>query len=410
MKNLKKLVLLFSIALVTNSVFAQGIQFFKGTYPEALQLAKQSNKNIFVDVYTTWCAPCKKMTKYTFTDERVGKYFNNNFIAIKLDAENQAESPFFETYLTSAFPSLFWLNSNGGLMDKYEGFLDAESFLEASKNASQSNFMAEYEALRTKWETEERTFTLYNDYVMRYVTKIDPKSVKLLTEEFIAGLTEEELKTKQTFYILFSFMRNADDGLLFTTLLKNWDIYTADLKSSATVWPKLYSSLVRNITVLKNREQTEENKQALQNAMNFVRNIDFAHKDMILESIELETLFFDKKFEIGIDEMIRLTEKYEEHPFLYNMYYYTLILNEFFTTQEHNPDLAEKLIAFTRKNAKLEANQQSMLFMATAYAYNKDYKTAYEYLASLGFYPKPMLSNAVYKKLNLPVPKEEFPW
>lgn len=44
----------------------QGIEFFHGTWEEALEQAQIQDKVIFVDAYTTWCGPCKRMSKNVF--------------------------------------------------------------------------------------------------------------------------------------------------------------------------------------------------------------------------------------------------------------------------------------------------------------------------------------------------------
>ncbi len=64
---------------------AQGIEFEKGTWEEILNKARENNKPIFVDAYTTWCGPCKWMSKNIFTQDEVGSYFKDNFIAYKMD-------------------------------------------------------------------------------------------------------------------------------------------------------------------------------------------------------------------------------------------------------------------------------------------------------------------------------------
>jgi len=81
--------LIFSIAVLIVSftssekkIYKKGINFFKGTYTEALAKAKEENKPVFLDVYAGWCGPCKKLKKTTFKDETVGEYFNKNFICI----------------------------------------------------------------------------------------------------------------------------------------------------------------------------------------------------------------------------------------------------------------------------------------------------------------------------------------
>lgn len=52
----------------------QGINFFRGSFEEALKKAQQENKQIFVDVYTSWCGPCKMMAKEVFTRSDVGSF------------------------------------------------------------------------------------------------------------------------------------------------------------------------------------------------------------------------------------------------------------------------------------------------------------------------------------------------
>lgn len=63
----------------------QGIRFEHGlTWNEIKDKAKAENKYIFVDCYTTWCAPCMYMAQKVFTEPEVGDYFNQHFLNIKL--------------------------------------------------------------------------------------------------------------------------------------------------------------------------------------------------------------------------------------------------------------------------------------------------------------------------------------
>lgn len=79
--------------LIIGSAIAQGdaIQFEKGTWSEVLTLAKEQEKLVFLDAYTTWCGPCKKMDKEVFTASEVAAVYNKMFINVKMDMEKEKE-------------------------------------------------------------------------------------------------------------------------------------------------------------------------------------------------------------------------------------------------------------------------------------------------------------------------------
>ena len=76
--------ILFALLLITsfNQIQAGGIDFFHGSWEEALEQAKSQDKLIFVDAYTTWCGPCKKMARNVFTDASVGEFYNKKIVPI----------------------------------------------------------------------------------------------------------------------------------------------------------------------------------------------------------------------------------------------------------------------------------------------------------------------------------------
>ena len=61
----------------------KGIQFFKGTWNELLAEAKKQNKPIFVDIYTTWCRPCKVLDKDVFRMRKLENFTTKILLIIK---------------------------------------------------------------------------------------------------------------------------------------------------------------------------------------------------------------------------------------------------------------------------------------------------------------------------------------
>jgi thiol:disulfide interchange protein len=134
----KFLVLMIAILLLSfspneNKTFRKGINFFKGTYTEALAKAKLENKPVFLDVYASWCGPCKKLKKTTFKDEAVGEYFNKNFICIAIDGETEEGNAILHKYNVRSYPTLIIADYEGNMRTKTTGFVKPQILINFGK-------------------------------------------------------------------------------------------------------------------------------------------------------------------------------------------------------------------------------------------------------------------------------------
>lgn len=79
----------FRPAVETEPAAADEIKWY--TWEEAIQLAEDQPKKLFIDMYTDWCGWCKRMDATTFKDPGVVKHLNDNFYPVKFDAEQKEE-------------------------------------------------------------------------------------------------------------------------------------------------------------------------------------------------------------------------------------------------------------------------------------------------------------------------------
>ena len=107
-----------------------GISFHQGTWDEAVQLAKEKGKPIFLDISASWCGPCKKLKATTFTDAEVGNLYNANFINVLVDGEKGEGIELARKYKISGFPSLIFIDSGGQLIAQTAGYRTPEQFIE----------------------------------------------------------------------------------------------------------------------------------------------------------------------------------------------------------------------------------------------------------------------------------------
>ncbi len=117
----------------------KGINFHSGTWNEVLELAKKENKLIFLDISASWCPPCKMLKKITFPNEKVGEYYNANFINVALDGEKNEGATLARKYGLTAYPTLFFIDGNGTVVAKTTGYHGADDFLELGKKVKAKN-------------------------------------------------------------------------------------------------------------------------------------------------------------------------------------------------------------------------------------------------------------------------------
>jgi Highly conserved protein containing a thioredoxin domain len=132
---MKKHLLIIPALLVSMLGFGQGIEFEHGTWKEVLDKAQKTNKPIFVDVYTSWCGPCKMMSKDIFPLEEVGKVFNANYVCYKIDAEKGEGVDIAKQYEVKAYPTYLFIKPDGTLFFRSLGSMDAKRFITESEKA-----------------------------------------------------------------------------------------------------------------------------------------------------------------------------------------------------------------------------------------------------------------------------------
>lgn len=107
-----------------------GIHFEECTLSEALAKAAQTGKRVFVDCYTSWCVPCRKMSNEVFVLPEVGGYFNTHFVCIKLDMEKGEGPEVAQKYKVNAYPTMLVLDKDGTVLNTVLGARSAKELLQ----------------------------------------------------------------------------------------------------------------------------------------------------------------------------------------------------------------------------------------------------------------------------------------
>ena len=111
------------------------VMFENDNYDEVLAASKAQKKPIFMDVYTTWCGWCRQLDNTTYRDPQVIKYLNDNFIPLKIDAEQGRGSDIARKYGVDSYPRMIFMNSTGQVFLIIKGYKDAHNFLKIATKA-----------------------------------------------------------------------------------------------------------------------------------------------------------------------------------------------------------------------------------------------------------------------------------
>ena len=117
----------------------QGIHFIEDDWNQALLNAKSKNKLVFLDIYATWCGPCKMLKQYTFTNTSVSDFFNTNFINVSVDGEKGVGPQLAQQYSIVGYPSLIIADASGKPVLVTAGYLQANDLLKFANEALKRN-------------------------------------------------------------------------------------------------------------------------------------------------------------------------------------------------------------------------------------------------------------------------------
>lgn len=256
----KALISLCVIAVSAMCAYAQ-TDFRHITFDEAKAAAKAEGKNIFVDFYTTWCGPCKRLASHVFPTRQVGDYLNSNYVCLKLDAEKEG-ADLAKAIKVQAYPTLAVFDAEGQLLGSFAGLKEGEDFIVAVDALRDPELKPE--RVRERYAAGERTPGLIlayaglikesnpRDYVkgMEEATKI--------VDEYYSTLTDSQRLQPENLFVFTGYTNDYSSPRL-KFILDNKGKFPADALERL-------SEVVRNVYFSEAQSYFLENRLADANA------------------------------------------------------------------------------------------------------------------------------------------------
>ena len=136
------LILIFTLQLIQAEPAQEEKKITWYSLEEGLPLAKEQQKFIFIDFYTTWCGYCKKMDKDVFSKAEVIDLLNNDYIAVKVNGDSpkvldidgykiSEKDLSHKEFKVTGYPTYWWLTPAGKKLHSQSGYAPADFWIKA---------------------------------------------------------------------------------------------------------------------------------------------------------------------------------------------------------------------------------------------------------------------------------------
>jgi len=105
------------------------LDWFGGTFAEALEKAKSEKKIVFVDFWASWCGWCKRFDGEALEDSVVVAE-TRDLVCLTIDAESKDGQPLAARYGVAGLPALVFVEPDGSLRERLSGYRTAPQFVQ----------------------------------------------------------------------------------------------------------------------------------------------------------------------------------------------------------------------------------------------------------------------------------------
>lgn len=125
-----KSMLLFLLLACAGTAAQAQVRFETKSTDAVREIAVKQGKPVFIDLYATWCPPCRLMEREVFSRKDVGEFMQKRFVSAKYDVDKTTGRELMQRYGTGAIPLYLVFDTDGELLGRIEGASDAETFMD----------------------------------------------------------------------------------------------------------------------------------------------------------------------------------------------------------------------------------------------------------------------------------------
>ena len=126
---MKKWIMVLALMLAAAGAEAQ-VKFETKSTDAVREMAVKEGKLVFIDLYASWCPPCRMMERHVFSRKEVGQFMSERFVAAKYDMDEATGKELMRKYGSGAIPLYLIFNTQGELLGRIQGASSANEFMD----------------------------------------------------------------------------------------------------------------------------------------------------------------------------------------------------------------------------------------------------------------------------------------
>lgn len=118
---MKKILFTLLLVLGISAAADAQVRFLDSSTDAVRKEAIAQDKLVFIDLYATWCGPCKAMERDVFSKKEVGDFMDEYFVAAKYDIDKPTGKALAGKHGVRSIPTYLVFNTEGDLLGKITG-------------------------------------------------------------------------------------------------------------------------------------------------------------------------------------------------------------------------------------------------------------------------------------------------
>ncbi len=309
----------------------KGIQFIEvQTEEDMAALDKKAiaeNKIIFIDCYTSWCGPCKWMSKDIFTNDTVATFYNKNFLCVKMDMENGIGVSSATKYQVRSFPTFLFIK-DGEVIHRSVGARNVKTFVALGETALNPEKRIEHFTKQYQQGNREASF------IRAYLKEIHKANMptKEAADWYFITQSKQLLLTTENFEMMELFVNSYTDTV-FDFMLNNREKYI-ELVGKEKVDEKISNVFQQTEIYHYENDSSFFDERLFKKLASKIKQTDFVKKEELLANLYITYYYEKKDWKKYVEQVTKYVNTYQMKD--------ATTLNNFAWAFYENPAITDK--------------------------------------------------------------------